>query len=109
MRAAFLGVQEGGDALAGTAKTFIDLVQYNDPPVSGEPYPSLFNVGWTRVAFRVGDITALHEKVQAAGVENVSAPAVVGPPDQPLGYFCLVDPNGVVVEFVGPITAAASS
>jgi hypothetical protein len=108
LRAAFLAVSGSAEeAMDGIGKTFIDLVEYIDPPVTGEAYPSLFNVGLTRVAFRSADVTALYKKVLAAGVEHVVPPSDVSVTGDPqakgLGYFCLVDPNGIVVEFVGPL------
>jgi catechol 2,3-dioxygenase-like lactoylglutathione lyase family enzyme len=112
LRAAFVGPNEESTdvAMRGQAQTFLDIVQYVDPPVTGEPYKSLFNVGLTRIAFRVSDIRAMHARVKEKGVAQVADLAdltEMGDPgaDQ-LGYFCLVDPDGIVAEFVGPMTTS---
>ena len=39
-----------------SSKMFIDLVQWLEPPSTGETYPALNHVGINRIAFRVSNI-----------------------------------------------------
>lgn len=50
----------------------IDLVQWLDPPPAGQAYPTLANVGLTRLAFRVADIDRTAAGLRAAGVKSLS-------------------------------------
>jgi Glyoxalase/Bleomycin resistance protein/Dioxygenase superfamily len=47
---------------------FIDLVQWLEPPSTGEPYPALNHVGLNRIAFRVSDIDATTAALRERGI-----------------------------------------
>ena len=55
-----------------TGKMFIDLVQWLEPPSTGEPCPALNHVGLNRIAFRVSDIDATTAALQERGITFLS-------------------------------------
>ena len=51
-----------------TSKMFIDLVQWLEPPSTGEAYPALNHVGINRLAFRVSDLDATTAALREQGI-----------------------------------------
>jgi catechol 2,3-dioxygenase-like lactoylglutathione lyase family enzyme len=82
----------------------LDLVQFLDPPTRGEPYPSLNNVGICRVCFWVDDIQEMYDRLKAKNFDFVGPLVVLtGPNDFRVRFFCLKDPDGSVLEFMGHV------
>ena len=75
-----------------TSKMFIDLVQWVEPPSTGEPYPALDHVGINRLAFRVSDIDATTAALRAQGITFLSEkPEAFGG----IKTIVTTDPDGV--------------
>lgn len=86
----------------------IDLLQWIDPPSEGEPYDRLNHVGIARIALEVEDIQGLYEELIAKGVEFISPPVSMNPATERgrrTKICCLKDPDGVVIELVGRVSA----
>ncbi|MDC6679036.1 VOC family protein, partial [Leclercia adecarboxylata] len=85
---------------------FLDIIQFLDPPTSGEAYPSLDNVGIGRLCFEVADIDAAAAVLAAHGVtfSGPIAPYEVAPGVRPHGvearFLCFKDPDGTILEYV---------
>ena len=81
-----------------TGKMFIDLVQWLEPPSTGEPYPALNHVGLNRIAFRVSDIDATTAALQERGITFLSRePQTFG---QGIGSIVTTDPDGVFIQLI---------
>lgn len=85
---------------------FIDMIQFLDPPTSGEAYPTLANVGICRLAFLVDDIHAAAAHLEINGVEFVGPVADyetargVRPGGVEAQFVCFKDPDGTILEYV---------
>jgi catechol 2,3-dioxygenase-like lactoylglutathione lyase family enzyme len=80
-----------------TGKMFIDLVQWVDPPSTGEAYPVLDNVGINRLAFRVSNIDATAASLRDQEITFLSE----GP--QSFGSIRTIvttDPDGVFIQLL---------
>ena len=64
----FLLGQETQDA------TYIDFIQWKNPPTVGRPHERLTNVGIARVALLVDDIDAMYERLVSEGTHCLSDP-----------------------------------
>ena len=102
---------EGGTRLRGAflripgrstkVTPMIDMIQFIDPPPTGQPYPSLNHLGIGRLCFQVDDIEAAAERLRSAGVE------LVGPVGELVTrgggmrskVLCFRDPDGTVLEY----------
>ena len=84
----------GDDANA----TVVDLVEFVEPPPTGEPYPTLNNIGLCRIALKVDDCQKVYDELVAKGVEFMSPP-VMGFRDD-LFYCNFTDPDGTVLELL---------
>jgi catechol 2,3-dioxygenase-like lactoylglutathione lyase family enzyme len=63
-----------------TSGVFIDLVQWLDPPSTGEAYPVLNHVGINRLAFRVSDLDTTTAALRDKGVVFLTPePQSIGP------------------------------
>jgi glyoxylase I family protein len=81
-----------------SSSMFIDLVQWLEPPSTGEPYPVLNHVGLNRIAFRVSDLEATTAALQEQGITFLTRePQVFGE-----GIRCIVttDPDGVFIQLI---------
>lgn len=82
-------------------QSFLDVVQFVDPPTHGAPYPTLNNVGICRVAFSVDDIDQTYEKLQRMGVEFVTPLQRLRTPEgDELAMVCFKDPDGIYLEII---------
>ncbi len=80
-----------------TGSIFIDLVQWLDPSPTGEAYHSLNHVGINRLAFRVSDIDATVEALQARGIPFLTEkPQSFGP----IRTIVTTDPDGVFIQLL---------
>jgi catechol 2,3-dioxygenase-like lactoylglutathione lyase family enzyme len=85
---------------------FLDIIQFLDPaPTTGDPYPTLDNVGINRLCFEVADIDEVAAHLEANGVEFVApvsryetAPGV-DPSGVQARFLCVRDPDGTVIEY----------
>ena len=80
---------------------FLDIVQFVDAPTPGEAYPTLNNVGITRVAFTVDDIDPVYERLKEMEVEFVTPlQRLTTPAGDPLAMVCFKDPDGSFLEII---------
>jgi glyoxylase I family protein len=80
-----------------TSKMFIDLVQWLDPPSTGEPYPGLNHVGINRLAFRVSGIDATTVALRERGITFLTPePQSFGP----IRTIITTDPDGVFIQLL---------
>lgn len=90
-------------------QSFLDIVQFVDPPTHGAPYPTLNNVGICRLAFSVDDIDDTYEKLQAIGVEFMTPLQRLKTPDgDDLAMVCFKDPDGIYLEIISGLKVDAS-
>lgn len=81
-----------------TGKMFIDLVQWLEPPSTGESYPALNHVGLNRIAFRVSDIDATTAALRERGITFLSRePQTFG---QGIRSIVTADPDGVFIQLI---------
>lgn len=86
----------------------LELVQWIEPFDPSPPYPLPINhFGINRLAYSTSDLEADVEALRAQGVEFVSeiAPCCSGPASTQ-GIISFFDPDGTLIELVGPITPA---
>lgn len=97
----------GGGSTESPA-TLIDLLQWLQPPVTGEPYDCLNHAGIARICLAVDDIDKTYEELKAKGVEFLTPPVnVVLRPghgnSMPHRICCFKDPDGVILELAAPL------
>jgi glyoxylase I family protein len=81
-----------------TSKIFIDLVQWLEPPSTGEVYPALNHVGINRLAFRVSDLDATTAALRERGITFISSrPEVFG---KGIRSIVTTDPDGVFIQLI---------
>ncbi|MGE0383380.1 MAG: VOC family protein [Gammaproteobacteria bacterium] len=79
--------------------TMLDMCEWLDPPMEGEPLQSLNRLGYPRLCFHVDDIRATYEKLKSAGVEffyPLQFREVGRRP--PIGMMFFRDPDGNILE-----------
>ena len=82
-------------------QSFLDIVQFVDPPTQGSAYPSLNNVGVCRLAFTVENIDETYAMLQDMGVEFVTPlQRLITPLGDPLAMVCFKDPDGIYLELI---------
>lgn len=88
--------------LVGSPTTpLIDLLEWQEPRDSEAPYPHLYHLGIARIAFLTSNMDADVQALKARGVEFLSEPVLLSPPDAPPARFvCFKDPDGTVLELV---------
>jgi catechol 2,3-dioxygenase-like lactoylglutathione lyase family enzyme len=85
---------------------FLDIIQFLDPPTTGEPYKTLDNVGIGRLCFEVEDIDNVASLLAKNGVQFVGpvSPYETAPGVHPSGvearFLCVKDPDGTIIEYV---------
>jgi glyoxylase I family protein len=81
-----------------TSKMFIDLVQWVEPPSTGEAYPALNHVGINRLAFRVSDIDVTTAALREQDITFLShEPQPFG---QGIRSIVTTDPDGVFIQLI---------
>jgi catechol 2,3-dioxygenase-like lactoylglutathione lyase family enzyme len=84
-----------------SAPVVIDLLQWLEPHDPAPPYSHLYHLGIARIAFATDDLDGDKARLEAAGVEFLSAPATL-PADSGMSarFVCFRDPDGTVLELV---------
>lgn len=79
----------------------IDLLEWQQPTDSDQPYPHLYHTGIARLALRSTDLDADYASLIEAGIEVVSEPAKVKVNESSGSrFFCFKDPDGTYLELV---------
>jgi len=79
----------------------IDLLEWQDPSDTNEPYPHLYHLGLARVALSTTNLDEDYQYLKNQGVEILSAPATVQLNEQHGSrFFCFKDPDGTWLELV---------
>ena len=84
---------------------FLDIIEFLDPPTTGEAYKSLDNVGIGRLCFEVDDIDSVARHLASHGVEFVGpvSPYETAPGVRPsvveARFLCVRDPDGTIIEY----------
>lgn len=87
----------------------IDLLQWIDPPVVGRPYASVANLGIPRICVASNEIEEAYERLRSLGADLISEPLPMNPGTKrgsATKVFCVRDPDGTVIEFIGPLSSA---
>ena len=88
--------------LEGSPTTpLIDLLEWQEPRDDDPPYPHLYHLGIARIALLTTNLDADVHTLKEHGVEFISEPVLLDPPDAPSARFvCFKDPDGTVLELV---------
>lgn len=79
----------------------IDLLEWKEPRDSNPPYPNLYHLGIARICLITSNMDADVAALKARGVQFISEPVLLSPPDAPQSRFvCFKDPDGTVLELV---------
>jgi catechol 2,3-dioxygenase-like lactoylglutathione lyase family enzyme len=82
----------------GEDATRIDLLEFQVPPPTGQPYPQLHNTGIVRMCLKTTDIWQMYRYLGAQGVEFLSEPKLL--PGTDVTIVCFKDPDGTFVELL---------
>jgi catechol 2,3-dioxygenase-like lactoylglutathione lyase family enzyme len=82
----------------GPEATRIDLLEFQDPPPTGTPYPHLYHTGIARMCLKTTDIWQMYDYLAAKGVEFLSEPQRL--PGTDVTIVCFKDPDGTFVELL---------
>jgi catechol 2,3-dioxygenase-like lactoylglutathione lyase family enzyme len=87
-------------------RPFLDIIQFMDPPTTGEAYPTLHNVGIGRLCFEIDDIFEAARLLEANKVP-FSGPisryeTAKGVRSHGINclFLCFEDPDGTILEFI---------
>ncbi len=79
----------------------IDLLEWKEPRDLAPPYPHLYHLGIARICLMTSDLDSDLAALKARGVQFISEPVRLSPPDAPPSRFvCFKDPDGTVLELV---------
>lgn len=90
----------------GRPRPFLDIIQFIDPPTTGETYPTLHNVGIGRLCFEVDD---LYETATTLKQNNVEFVGPISRYETAQGrrshgidceFLCFKDPDGTIIEYI---------
>jgi catechol 2,3-dioxygenase-like lactoylglutathione lyase family enzyme len=76
----------------------IDLLEFQDPPPGGTPYPHLHHNGINRLCLKTRDIWQTYRAWKARGVEFLSEPKRL--PGTNVSIVCFKDPDGTFLELL---------
>jgi catechol 2,3-dioxygenase-like lactoylglutathione lyase family enzyme len=82
----------------GEEATRIDLLEFQDPPPFGHPYPHLYHTGIARMCLRTTDIWQMYYYLKSQGVEFLSEPQLL--PGTDVTIVCFKDPDGTFIELL---------
>jgi catechol 2,3-dioxygenase-like lactoylglutathione lyase family enzyme len=82
----------------GPEATRIDLLEFQIPPPTGQPYPHLYHTGIARMCLKTTDIWQMYDYLKARGVEFLSEPKLL--PGTDVTIVCFKDPDGTFVELL---------
>ena len=78
----------------------LDLVEWTQPPTTGQPYPHLAHTGIARICLRVKGLDEMVEQLIARGVRLVAPPSSPGLNGANHKFVCFYDPDGTVIELM---------
>jgi catechol 2,3-dioxygenase-like lactoylglutathione lyase family enzyme len=78
--------------------TRIDLLEFQQPAPTGQPYPHLYHTGVARVCLKTTNIWQMYEELKAKGVEFLSEPKLL--PGTTVTIVCFKDPDGTFLELL---------
>jgi catechol 2,3-dioxygenase-like lactoylglutathione lyase family enzyme len=78
--------------------TRIDLLEFTDPPPTGQPYPHLYHTGVARVCLKTTNIAQDYKDLSAKGVKFLSEPKKL--PGTEVSIVCFKDPDGTFLELL---------
>lgn len=79
----------------------LDIVQWFEPPITGEPLKQQNHRGITRFAVQTGDVVGTCDRLRTQGARVLVEPIVSGATSEGEWRICLVeDPDGVTVQLV---------
>lgn len=78
--------------------TRIDLLEFIDPPPTGQPYPHLYHTGVARVCLKTDNIAQDYKDLSAKGVKFLSEPKKL--PGTSVSIVCFKDPDGTFLELL---------
>ena len=84
-----------GDAANATR---IDLLEFTDPPPTGQPYPHLYHTGIARMCLKTTNIEQDYRDLLAKGIRFLSEPKKL--PGTSVSIVCFKDPDGTFVELL---------
>jgi glyoxylase I family protein len=76
----------------------IDLLEFKDPPPSGQPYPHLAHTGIARLCLKTTNIHRIYQELKAKGVAFISEPKKL--PGTEVTIVCFRDPDGTFIELL---------
>ena len=82
----------------GDAATRIDLLEFQTPPPTGQPYPHLYHTGIARMCLKTTNIQQMYQNLESRGVQFLSEPKHL--PGTNVSIVCFKDPDGVFVELL---------
>jgi len=82
----------------GEDATRIDLLEFQVPLPTGQPYPQLHNTGIVRMCLKTTDIWQMYHYLISQGVEFISEPKLL--PGTDVTIVCFKDPDGTFVELL---------
>lgn len=82
----------------GDEATRIDLLEFQEPPPYGQPYPYLHNTGIARMCLKTTDIWHMYHYLRSRGVEFLSEPQRL--PGTEVTIVCFTDPDGTFIELL---------
>lgn len=78
--------------------TRIDLVEFQEPKVEGQPYPHLYHTGINRLCFRTQNINQVYKALKTKGINFLSEPQTL--PGTSATIVCFTDPDGTMLELL---------
>jgi catechol 2,3-dioxygenase-like lactoylglutathione lyase family enzyme len=82
----------------GEEATRIDLLEFQDPPPSGQPYGYMHHTGIVRMCLKTTDIWQMYDYLRSQGVEFLSEPKRL--PGTDVTIVCFYDPDGTFIELL---------
>jgi catechol 2,3-dioxygenase-like lactoylglutathione lyase family enzyme len=82
----------------GPEATRIDLLEFQNPPPYGSPYPHLYHTGIARMCLKTTDIWQMYDYLQGQGVKFLSEPQLL--PGTDVTIVCFKDPDGTFIELL---------
>jgi catechol 2,3-dioxygenase-like lactoylglutathione lyase family enzyme len=82
----------------GDTATRIDLLEFQDPRPTGQPYPHLYHTGIARMCLKTTDIWQVYYYLCSEGVEFLSEPQRL--PGTDVTIVCFKDPDGTYLELL---------
>jgi lactoylglutathione lyase len=93
----------------GASTNVLELVEYISPRGLGPRRIPTNDVGAAHLALIVSDIRQRHERMCADGVQFCNPPVLITEGANRGGHACyFIDPDGITLELLEPVTAARS-